>query len=329
MAIATPPAAPQTRTPVPLGTPSTSLPNRSPTWWSRLLGFLRHHPLAGYFVLALGFSWAWQIPLFAIWHQQILGPWVIVGPSLAGFVMAGVTEGRAGTVRLFRRVLLWRIAIRWYAVALLVLPAIWLVSVALTPGSMAAFRMPSAAVLFTYLGAFAFAFLSSFFVEEFGWRGFALPRLQLRHGPLIGTLILGPIWALWHLPAWAFFPSATGAGTSFLSFSFAGTFLTFASETVAFAILITWLFNHARGSVLLAILIHATANATGGSFLKLFPTVFPHPVIPVAYEIGVIAVAIAIVVVTGGRLGYDQYRRDTAQQLQTPSDAGATIRQEV
>lgn len=329
MALATPSSAAQTRSPVPPGTPSTSLPNRSPTSRLRVVRWLRAHPLAGYFLLALGFSWVWEIPLFAIWHQQILGPWVIVGPSLAGFVMAGVTEGRAGMVRLFRRVLLWRIAIRWYAVALLLLPAIWLLSVALMPGSVVAFRIPSAGFLFTYLAAFAYAFLAALFVEEFGWRGFALPRLQLRQGPLIGTLILGPIWALWHLPAWAFFPSATGAGTSFLSFSFAGTFLTFACETVASAILITWLFNHARGSVLLAILIHASANATGGSFLKLFPTVFPHPVIPVAYEIGVIVVAIAIVVATRGRLGYDQYRRDTAQQLLTPNDAGATIRLEV
>jgi len=136
--------------------------------------------------------------------------------------------------------------------------------------------MPSAAFLFTYLGALAFAFVAAFFTEEFGWRGFALPCLQVKHGPLLGTLVLGALPALWHLPAWAFFPSATGAGTSSFSSTFAITMFGFACETVALAIIITWLFNHSRGSVLLAILIHAASNAAAGSFLKLFPSLFPQ-----------------------------------------------------
>lgn len=294
-----------------------------------IVGLLRDHPLAGYFLLAFAFTWAWEIPLFAISHQQILGPWVLVGPSLAGFVMAGVTEGRAGMVRLFRRFLIWRVAIRWYVVALLALPAVWLVSVAVTPGNLSALRMPSPAFLFTYLGAFAVAFVAAFFVEEFGWRGFALPRLQVKHGPLLGTLVLGALWALWHVPAWAFFPGATGAGSSAFSSTFAITLFAFACQIVAQAIIITWLFNHTRGSVMLAIAIHAAGNAGAGSFLTLFPSLFPHPVIPVVYEIGVIVVAIVIVVATRGRLGYDRYRRDALEQALSTSDIDKIIQEEV
>ena len=313
MAIARPPSAPQTQAAI-ATRPPISMPKPSPTSGTGVRGFLRNHPLAGYFLLAFGFSWAWEIPLFAIWHQQILGPWVIIGPSLAGFVMAGIVEGRAGMVRLFRRFLIWRVGIRWYVVALLAMPTVWLVSVAVTPGATAAFRMPSPAFLVTYLGAFAFAFVSSFFVEEFGWRGFAQPRIQVRYGPLLGTLILGALWALWHLPSWAFFPGATGAGKSFLSLTFATAMFGFACYTVAFAVVIAWLFNYSRGSVLLAIVIHASANAGAGSFLSLFPSLFPHPVIPTAYEIGVIVIAMAVVLGTRGRLGYDRYRADAAIQ---------------
>jgi membrane protease YdiL (CAAX protease family) len=289
--------------------------SRSTAPSNRLVLTMRHHPLGCYFLLAFSFTWGWQLPEFALAHQQLGGPWLLVGilgPALAGFVMAGITEGRVGMVRLLRRVVLWRVAMRWYLAVFLILPAVWFVSVFLSPGGIAAFRVPSPSLLIAWLSGFAFAFVASLFVEESGWRGFALPRLQGRYGPLLGTLLLGLLWALWHLPGWAFFPSLTGAGTSFLSFTFAITYLGFVGYIVASAILITWVFNHSRGSILLAILFHASANATGGSFLTLFPSLFPHPVIPAAFEIGVIVVAVVVVVATRGLLGYDHYQRETA-----------------
>jgi uncharacterized protein len=163
-------------------------------------------------------------------------------------------------VHLLRRVVLWRVAMRWYLVVLLILPAIWFGSVFFSPGGIAAFRVPSFSLLVAWLSGFAFAFFAATCVEELGWRGFALPRLQGRYGPLLGTLLLGSLWALWHLPVWAFFPSLTGAGTSFLSFTFAITYLGFVGYSVAFAVLITWVFNHSRSSILLAVLFHASAT---------------------------------------------------------------------
>lgn len=280
----------------------------APGWF--VMRFLRSHPLTAYFLLAFGLTWAWEIPVFAISHRQFLGPFVLVGPSLAGFLMAGITEGRAGMVRLARRFLIWRVSFRWYLVALLALPAIWLAGVVFMPGAISAFRVPGLSFVLTYLGAFGFAFLGAFSMEEFGWRGFALPRMQVLHGPFVATLFLGLLWALWHMPAWAFFPSATGAGSSPFSITFAITFLEFTCQIVALAILITWLFNHTRGSMLLAVTVHASTNAGAGSFLLLFPSLFPNPLIPVAYIIALVVVATVIVVVTRGRLGYDRYLRE-------------------
>ncbi len=278
---------------------------------NRLVQIMRRHPLLFFFLLAFAFTWACEIPLVVIWHQAMPGPWLVLSPTLAGLVMAGITEGRAGMVRLLRRVVLWRVAMRWYLVVLLILPAVWFGSLFLSPGGIAAFRVPGSSFLLTYLSIFVLAFFAALLVEEFGWRGFALPRLQRQQGPLLGTLLLGSLWALWHLPIWAFFPGSMGAGTSFLSFTFALTYLGFVGYVVAEAVLITWIFNHSRGSILLAVLFHASANATGGSFLALFPSLFPHPGTPAAVEIGVIVAAVLVVVATRGRLGYDRSQRET------------------
>jgi membrane protease YdiL (CAAX protease family) len=97
----------------------------------------------------------------------------------------------------------------------------------------------------------AFGFLIPSIGEEPGWRGFALPRLQARYGPVKATLILGLMHGLWHLPALPLLlsPFAPEKVLPFVLTAVAGTFL------------YTWLFNHTRGSVLLAMLAHASGNA--------------------------------------------------------------------
>jgi hypothetical protein len=85
-----------------------------------------------------------------------------------------------------------------------------------------------------------------------------------------------------------------------------GDFVGWFAYNTAFAILITWAFNHSRGSVLLAILFHASSNATGGSVpVAFFPALFPVAVMPTAPEIGLVVAAVVVVLATRGRLGYD------------------------
>ncbi|HEY8599061.1 MAG TPA: CPBP family intramembrane glutamic endopeptidase, partial [Thermomicrobiales bacterium] len=95
--------------------------------------------------------------------------------------------------------------------------------------------------------------------EETAWRGFALPRLQARFNALSASLILGLIWALWHLPL--FFLANTGQS----KMPFPG----FVLDVVAVTIVMTWVYNHTRGSVLLAALFHAAFNAGGAYFNTL------------------------------------------------------------
>jgi hypothetical protein len=101
---------------------------------------------------------------------------------------------------------------------------------------------------------FVFIFLFIGLGEEPGWRGFALPRLQKQHSPLIASLILAPIWALWHLPLMGneFSPPIIPA---FLISLLGGTLIQ------------TWLFNRSKGSVFAQMLFHATVNAVGAGLV--------------------------------------------------------------
>ncbi len=151
--------------------------------------------------------------------------------------------------------------------------------------------------------------LNMFFVtlgEEPGWRGFALPRLQQRYGPVLGTIVLGTLHALWHLP--------TGFIAGGPLYRIAGSFL------------YTWIYNHARGSILIAILIHGAANAAG-TLVSLDLPQNPHLsglAAALYYDrwSNVIAfgvVAVLLVVFTRGRLGYNP--EQNAQLIEAPRSA--------
>jgi len=94
--------------------------------------FLRSHPLASYFILAYGLQWLWEIPVFAIWHQQKFGAWVLLSPSIAGFLMACICEGTADIIQLLRRMVQWRADLRWYLVVILCFPALLFLGILFT-----------------------------------------------------------------------------------------------------------------------------------------------------------------------------------------------------
>lgn len=305
--------------------------SRQPSVGPSLLGFMRSHPVASFFVLAYS-SWLWQVPTFAIFHKPIaLAPWMLFVPFLlpttAGFVMAWVTSGRIGMVDLARRIVRWRVGLQWYAVVLLTMPVFYLAGMVALPGGLGALQLPGWSFLGVALGSFAFNVFGAGVMEEPGWRGYALPRLQQRHGPLAGTLILGSLWATWHLPLFLFLPRHDGVQPGFLGMAI--PFLTWALGMLGFAVLITWVVNNGRGSVLLAMLFHASNNLSYDSLPSaFFPTLFSpamaarapqHPVTVGA----VLLAAILVIVMTRGRLGYDRNR----SQVDPPIPERALSRQ--
>jgi uncharacterized protein len=274
---------------------------------------LARHPLVSFFVIAYAGTWLFELPYVLseygagvlptkspvlLWTSPVS---VFMGPFLSAFVMTGVTEGREGVHRFLRRFVLWRVGFRWYLFALFGVPVIALLSVVVLPGTLASYQGLGVLAPLPLLGIFLYAlFPGGALGEEPGWRGFALPRLQSMHGPLLGSLILGVLWGLWHLPL---FLTPWNVLSTF-------NVVVFVLTTTCLAIMYTWVFNNTKGSVLMAILIHATFNW----FTIPLGTLFPAPILsnygllPILGGFGVFAVV--LVALTRGRLGYQHYRQE-------------------
>jgi membrane protease YdiL (CAAX protease family) len=208
--------------------------------------FVGDHPLATFFVLACVFSW-WTVPLI----EFPLGS----GPFFAALVVLGVTKGRAGLKGLFRQMLKWRVGWQWYAAALL-LPAVAAIVAAIVTVQLGAPAPTSAelagwtAVPVTFLFVLLVPALGPW--EEPGFRGFALSRLMSRTSPLVAGLLVGVMHVVWHLPLFLTGDIPTADVVYILAAS------------AVFA----WLVVGSGGSVLLAMLMHASSNAVSGEFIS-------------------------------------------------------------
>lgn len=209
------------------------------------------HELPVFFVLAFVFSWyPWII---AIARGTTSGPNPL-GPLIAALVVAGIAEGWGGVRDLLARIVRARFGLRWYAV-IFGLPLLFCAAaIGIMAGFGKSIAWPEATAWRELPDRFIFIFLFIGLGEEPGWRGFALPRLQKLHTPLVASLILAPIWALWHLPLMGNeFPVAVIP--AFLMSLLGGTLIQ------------TWLFNRTNGSVFGQMLFHATVNTVGAGLV--------------------------------------------------------------
>ena len=279
---------------------------------------LARHPLVFYFLIAFSFSWLMFLPgvltYFGVLNVSpsifgLMGIAGLLGPSLSGFIMTGITEGRAGIRRLLRRIVLWRVGLLWYLFALIGIPVVMvLATIIFRPGALESFQTLAPLSVLPYLSAFVFMVLiGGPLFEEPGWSGFAQPRLQPLHGPLVGGLILGSLWALWHLPGFLI-PSQDL--TDIPPRGSVLDFVVFALALIALRLIMQWVFNNTKGSVLMAILVHASWNTFySAALIQLFPA----PTVLGSYlnlTIAAGAVALVIVAVTRGRLGYQHYQQE-------------------
>jgi membrane protease YdiL (CAAX protease family) len=279
---------------------------------------LARHPLTFFFIIAYAGTWLAELPYVLSEDGSGLLPfssplltWVLspasifLGPFLAAFIMTGITEGRVGIGRLLRRFVLWRVGLGWYLFALLGFPMLLVLSVIVLPGALASFQGLATLAPLPLLGILVYGFfLSGPLGEEPGWRGFALPRLQALHGPLVGSLILGPLWALWHLPL---FFTPWNELTTF-------NLVVYVLATTCLTILYTWAFNNTKGSLLIAILIHWSFDAATVIVAPLFPApiVSEYGLLPILFGFG--PVALLVVALTRGRLGYQHYEQEEEEE---------------
>jgi membrane protease YdiL (CAAX protease family) len=244
-----------------------------------LRSFLRRRPLVSYFVLAYACTWsAITLAGVATRFQGIALPperlplvmlAMLLGPSIAGIVMTAVVGGRAGLQHLGIRMRRWRVAPRWYAVALLTNPLVTLTVLL----SLTAFVSPDYAPGFNLLFGLIAGGLAGF-CEEIGWTGFATPRLRERYGVLRGGLLLGILWGAWHLLA-GFAFSTPGQELFWLG----DAALYWLAALTAYRVLMTWVYSQ-TGSVLVAQLMHL---AFTGTFVTVQPALAPQQTL--AYDL--------------------------------------------
>jgi uncharacterized protein len=284
---------------------------------SKSTAWIIRHSLPIYFLLAFLGSWLAIAPLAlsrqgagilsydlpdAAFFLIYIGA-AYIGPALAAFLLTALESGKTGVRKLFGSIFKWRVGLRWYLIALFSFLLIWLVAYNLVfQGIPLASLISNWQLLFSVFIPWIFlGILIPSLGEEPGWRGYALPRLQARYSPLLGTLVLGLLHGLWHLPA--FFTPMLGPFTvsryaAFLLTAVAGTFI------------YTWVFNGTRGSIFLVILLHSASNAASMYLSQIIPVdaqpaswaqnLSPDWLNMIAFT----SAALLLVILTKGRLAY-------------------------
>ena len=257
---------------------------------------VKKHPTISMLILAmiLGFG-----PSLAV-VNGLLPPVAMqlgaLSASIAGILLV-VMEGRKGGLReLLGRFLIWRVGLRWWAFALLY-------GIVLSVGALYLFDLfggppvdwSGLPPLYTVVPWFIILTILAGIGEEFGWRGFLLPRLQTRYNALVSSLIVGVAWAIWHIPM--FFIEGTSQYELRQLGGLLPAVLGFSLLVIVNSIQFAWVFNNTRGSVLLVAVLHGASNAWAG-YLDPFRGYFGGAFAVVAVSA---LVTIIIVLIAGPR----------------------------
>lgn len=224
--------------------------------------WIRARAITAFFVAAYVWAWAlwaYWVPTMAAEGMEMtpgfLAAALIGGlaPTIAAVLVLALTEGRGGIGGLLRQALRWRAPMNCYLFALLTVPTVTALSLWLQSAIFVSLDWRGwTAMIPIAIGWPIMAALG----EEFGWRGFALPRLQARWGGIGASLILGLLWGFWHLPAdyiglkgmgWWFIPAFLVAGPVVLT---------------AHSLIMTWIWNRSGRSLPLMLVYHFTITAT-------------------------------------------------------------------
>jgi uncharacterized protein len=274
-----------------------------------IIRFIKNKPLISFFIISYLGSWVISIPF-------ILSEWGIIhgdmriffvckafaGPFLAAFLINYYINGKKGIKELRKQIRNIQAKPIYYVIALFILPF-----------SIAAISICYNDIGNSFIGVswiiipkYIITFIAVFFgggplAEEPGWRGFALPRMQERFGPILASLVLGVLWAAWHLPD--FLTSAQGGGPGVPLNDVCINLLTFVLMVVCLSLFFSWLANKTTGSLFIVLLAHASINTyqvvIAPLFTGLTDKILNRIVLLVFGIIGIL-----LVIITKGKLGY-------------------------
>lgn len=208
----------------------------------RMREAIRKYPVLSFIIIAFGWTW----PLAALIGRSMIFPLLaLFGPCVAALIVLYASRGRTGLTQLGRKFRLSRILVPWGILAAL-LPLVLLVPLWLLHkwwwGDIE-FEVSALSILSLVVAVLIVG-------EEIGWRGFLLPYLLQRYSPLTSSLMVGLVWAIWHLPNFLL-PKYPHYGLPFSAFML---------MTLAFSVLFTWLCLNTAGSLAIAVIFHAALN---------------------------------------------------------------------
>ncbi len=228
-----------------------------------------------FFATTLTLSWAVWVPLLLV-HLGVLSPVVpdgslvalalpgVLVPAVAASALAARAGGRGGLRALWGLLLVWRVG-RWWAAALLLQPLLLVTTAVLFAAAGGEPVSPVAGLGLGSLATQVVFLLLAATGEEVGWRGLALPALQERVGAVRASVVLGVVTATWHLPYWLLQGVLDDFGWGYLAIDYV--------FVVALTFQLTWLVNHSRGSVLVAVAFHVVFNTVNVAVLPVTTSV--------------------------------------------------------
>jgi len=238
--------------------------------------FIKSQPLLSYFAVAFAISWGSVLMVIGgpggipatPEQSKMLFPIVLLamllGPSAAGLLLTGLIHGRAGFRDLLARMTRWRVGARWYAVALLTAPLLFMavpLALSLRSPEFLPGIFTTSDLAFLLLFGIGWGLIGGGLLEELGWTGFAVPTLlRMRYGVLGTGLIVGVLWGALHFPVF-FFASDTYSGALPLAIYLpAYLIILLVGGLPAYRMLMVWVYERTE-SLLLAMLMHASYTA--------------------------------------------------------------------
>ena len=217
--------------------------------------WISQHQLVSFFgvayTLMFGSTFAYiagaPVPYQLVWFVSIFSP------TIAAMSIVFILGGLPAMWNLLAGFTRWKVGVRWYLAALFLVAAPLAAALIYMISGNSVKGVAPGVTAWALIGQFVFTMFSGPLSEEAGWRGFALPRLQQRHGALVASLILGALWAGWHIPL--FFES----GSARPGIPFPIYFVI----VLVLSILFTWLYNNTGGSLVITALAHLSFNLNG------------------------------------------------------------------
>lgn len=241
---------------------------------------IEQKPFLFFLIFTFAISWITGFPtVFVPGKFEGLSYLSSFGPALSALIVVGIVEGPDGIKRLICSLFQWRVKFIWYLVvflgpALTMVTAVTLHYVFTGIGLAQSFTEWMSAFpqhLLMIVSVFIFMMVG-IWGEEVGWRGFALPKLQEKYHPLLASLILGAIWAIWHLPL--FFIEGSQQAEQGMTFFFLAT--------LGYSILYSWIYNGSGENLFMIWLLHSMNNATVSYTMLFFKPLIAEPVFSLA-----------------------------------------------